>query len=210
MTPDLERLLAPVLRLSPAGEDPTMLATVGEGLSLPDPTSLERLALPAEKTGRLLRETVEWLAAVLRPEFVPADVGSRLKAVRGAADGQDAFVGAWAHRDRPVQAVVTGTRIHIMTRAPGRQADPVDAALFVLREMLRLPAPPPRESWTVRSFAGAVLGHREIDFARNWDETVHFLTDGNGVKISMLKYRNRTSEKHGGKAMREIRPWFPR
>ncbi len=148
-----------------------------------------------------------------QPRWLPDPLSDHLFAVPRALDGEDACIGAWAIHGRALQAVVTRRRVHLLTRLqaspPSRLDRPVvEAAAELAAELLRMPEKPDLATWTQRSFGGLLLVYRELPFARNWPETLLVVTDGAGVKYSVLKYRDRTSEVERESADPPPEPWL--
>jgi hypothetical protein len=213
---DLQPLLSPILTLASPEKETRMGRTVGEALALPDAGAVRQRALPRETVAPLLEETVEWVRQVVRSVWLPADLPDRIYAVPRALEGEDAFIGAWKSMGQPFQLAVTRERVHLLTRMSGSGADKDDApkgrgALLQAYEFLRIPEKLDPSNWKVQPFGGLVLGTRAADdMARDWHETLLFLTDGSGVKYSALKYRGRTSPAMRGGPRQAPTPWFPR
>jgi hypothetical protein len=212
-TAQLQRLLAPVLRLSPGEARTRMGKTVGEGLVLPDAEALQRRALPHATVQRPMATVVDWLRTVCQPRWLPDPLSDHLFAVPRALDGEDACIGAWELRRRTLQAVVTRRRVHVLTRLQDRPPSRLDgrvvaAAADLAAELLRLPEKPDLATWIQRSFGGLLLVYRDVPFARSWPETLLVLTDGAGVKYSVLQYRDRTSEVERDSADPAPEPWL--
>lgn len=212
-TAQLQRLLAPVLRLSPGEARTRMGKTVGEGLVLPDAEAVQRRALPHATVQRPLAAVVDWLRTVCQPRWLPDPLSDTLFAVPRALDGEDACIGAWEIRRRTLQAVVTRRRVHLLTRLQDRPPSRLDrrvveAAAELAGDLLRLPEKLDLTTWVQQPFAGALLVYRDVPFARSWPETLLVVTDGAGVKYSMLKYRDRTSEVERESADPPPEPWL--
>lgn len=208
---DLRRCLRPALQIQPPDAASRMAKTVGEGLGHPSADQIIATAVPRDRVMRLREESARWLRDVLRPEWIPTDLSDRLYAVRAATAGQDAFVGAWEIKGRMFQAVVTHARIHVLSdlKGPAASGGELGAALATASEILRIDAPLPAERIHTQPFGGLTLGVREEEFARNWDETLLFLTDGKTIKFSFLKFLHRTSPDEKVGAAGEPEPWFP-
>lgn len=211
---ELRRLLSPLLTLASPEAETRMGKTVGEGLVLPDAEGLLKQALPKEATKGITEETVEWIRQVLRPVWLVPDLGTRLFAVPRAVNGEDAFIGGWTIKNQPFQVVVTRERVHLLTRLKdsSKEQDSEEKArraVALAFGLLQIPGMPDPGQWRTRPFGGLLLGTREVgDFAREWYETLLFLTDGRGFKFSVLKYKGRTSPpKRGGPRTGPV-PWF--
>jgi len=213
---DLQPLLSPILTLASPERETRMGRTVGEGLMLPEAKEILRKSLPREAIGPMLEETWEWVRQMVRPVWLPAELPARLYAVPQALEGEDAFIGAWKSTGQPFQLAVTRERVHLLTRMSGSAAGRDDAAkgrsaLLQAYEFLRIPEMLDPSNWKVQPFGGLVLGTRAVeDMARDWHETLLFLTDGSGIKYSALKYRGRTSPAMRGGPRAAPTPWFPR
>jgi hypothetical protein len=213
---DLQPLLLPILVLASPEKETRMGRTVGEGLVLPDAGAVRQRSLPGETVAQLREETVDWVRQVVRSVWLPADLPGRLHAVPQALEGEDAFIGAWKSMGPSFQLVITRDRVHLLTRLSGSAKDKDDAArgrsaLLQAYEFLRIPEMLDPSNWKVQPYGGLVLGTRAVeDMARDWHETLLFLTDGSGVKYSALKVRGRTSPAMRGGPRAAPTPWFPR
>ena len=76
--------------------------------------------------------------------------------------------------------------------------------LWVTRLTGLLPA---LDEWKLKPVAGLLLGMQQVRTAREWFETLFFMTDGRGVKYSALKFRNRDLPQRIS-AVAESPPWF--
>lgn len=161
-------------------EDPAALANLREGLEI--------AKVAPVRPERPLAQTVDWLRTVLRD--CPPDAAKRLRALPKAASGWDAIVGSWGGLD----IVVTAPRIHVIARAPA------DACRIFRIE--REPA------WTQTTFAGLALRYQQHEFERSWEQTLHSFSDGERVKFTMQKYRDRTSDWQVGGRFPHPEPWF--
>lgn len=195
--------------------DSKMGRTVGEGLVLPDAELIVSQSRPREELVPYLKDSSTWLQRVVRHEWLIDDLADRFYGLRDSVNGADALMGGWIKGERAFQAVVTSERVHLMTNlgvvtSDNGVADPVDNALALAFELLMLPEKLNREDWQIRDIGGLTLGYREAPFAKNWDETLLFLTDGTSVKYSALKFKDRTSPPEMGSFDQDLPPWFPR
>jgi hypothetical protein len=213
---ELRELLKPWPQLSGPDTQLRMARTVGEGLSVPgvDRIIAERV-LPGEIKA-MHDHTVKWLRTIVRERSLPADLPDRLYGVRKATRDLDAFVAVWRTGGRVLQSVVTRERIHLLTRL-GRtialtsenEAELLKACVALANDLFELPSPLKAEGWRARRFGGMLLATREVGFARNWNETLLILTDGDAVKYSVLKYKDETSPPEKESVVEDLRPWFP-
>ncbi len=212
---ELRELFAPILVMPAIQPETKEGRLAGEGLSLPEVEAMMEKALPRVAVERWGTDTLEWIRAVVRPEWLDENLPNCLFAVRRATQGEDAFIGAWTVKGRRFQVVVTMDRVHLLTRTANSQGqstrdDPAERALAVAYEIMRLPQQPDRSTYLVRQFRGLVWGKHVVPpFARDWHETLQFLTDGRGFKWSVVKYKNRTSVPEAVSPDREPIPWFP-
>jgi len=209
-----ERLggLGPLLHPKLSPEPSTMERTVSEGLILPDTSAMTQSAVDPQSLRQPMHDAVEWIKTVLRPEYLRGGWDRRLVALPRAANGQDAIAGAWTAGGRAVQVIVTMRRVHVISKLPSPAGDdPQDMARTALEnavELLQIEELPGLEEWQLSTVAGLLLGKREVSFARNWFETLLFLTDGKAVKYSVLKYKNRTSPPQRGGGEGQGASWF--
>lgn len=207
---------APFMRFEPGSADPPMTKIVTEGITLPGRDELRRMLVPRDLVAAQRQESVEWLHRVVRPAWLPADLPSRLHGVRAAMSGSDAFIAGWRQGGREFRVVVTKQRIHVLTRPESAVAaggrDPTELAqtsLALANRLLALPAEPQAADWSVRPLAELFFGNRHVAFARNWDESLLFVTDGQAHKFSVLKYLDRSSPVERATASPVAEPWFP-
>lgn len=210
----LREWLVPILSMQVISPETVVGRTVGEGLILPTADHILEHALPNETVSFWKADTMEWICAVLRPQWLPTDLYNNLYAIQKIAGGEDAFIGGWIAKERRFQVVVTSDRVHILTKpiVPAEENIPMmeqpDRILKQANEILRLPQTPNRTDYFVQPFRGLILGDRVIDFASDWHETLQFLSDGTGVKFSVLKYKCRTGEPKETSPRGEPVPWF--
>ena len=210
---DLDRLLTPMLNLEPFKEETPMSLTVGEGLVLPNIKELKNQYKLREFAMWELYDTLEWLCLVIQPPWLINDLNDRLCPVRNGINGEDAFIGAWEIDDNAFQLAVTRERIHLLTQIKNSKPKLSDKkkgekALELANELFQLPDKPLQKEWKLRVFGGLLMGYRDMPFKRNWYETLMFLTDGEGVKYSVLKYKDRISPEERDSPHRIVVPWF--
>jgi hypothetical protein len=212
---EFRKLMSPVLRMQVANPETVEGRFASEGLMLPEPNVIIEQALRNEEIPFLLNDTIAWIHTVVREQWIVDDLNSRLFAVRKVTNGEDAFIGAWTSGGRNFLVVVTMERVHLLTRMAGTGngvgSDLPSRALSLSYEILQLPEKPDRSTYLIQNFRGLVRGIRvpPQPFARQWHQTLQFLTDGFGVKYSVKKYKNRSSEPKSDQPRDEAIPWFP-
>lgn len=207
---------APFLRYEPASSDPPWAKTVTEGIVLPGRDELRRRLIQQDQIASQRQETLGWLQRVVRPQWLPADLPSRLHGVRAGVSGHDAFIAGWRQGGLEFRIAVTKLRIHVLVRpdsvdvasAPLR-APVAEPSLALAHRLLALPTEPNATDWALRPLAGLTYGNRHVAFARNWDDTLLFVTDGRAHKFSVMKYLDRTSPVERATALPGVEAWFP-
>ena len=209
---ELSDLLGPILRPKLSNPATRVEQILTEGMVLPDAKELVERAADEQTVKYPLKDAIEWIRAVLRSDYLRSGWEKGLLAVSGAVNGQDAIIGGWKSRSRAVQVVVTMERIHVLTRLPRECSieDPPQAAREVVEnamELLAIDELPALDEWKLKPVAGLLLGMQQVRTAREWFETLFFMTDGRGVKYSALKFRNRDLPQRIS-AVAESPPWF--
>jgi hypothetical protein len=208
-------LLKPLLRVRRPEVESTMGQTLNEGLELPPAEHMADTALPPQKAAKFLQNALTWAAKVIKPKWLAKDLMARLTAVPEAAEGADAVVAGWQAQGQPVQLVVTGDRLHIVTALPNatkQDSDDQTVARVIeqANAMLNVPQAWERAQWSVRPYADLLLGTRDAGFAKQWHQSVLFITDGRSVKFAAMKYEDRVSPNERETAVRYPILWFGR
>ena len=215
-------LKAPVPPLVLTGEAAKSLMgpTIGQGGLWPTPEKLRESYVPYDLVIPIHEEAVTWIRRVLRETFVTNDVSDRLVAVRGALQGEDAFLAAWTAEQLPLRVAVTRERIHILscllpesvTENPSETGivRAADRAVALANQILNLPSTIVSTQFRFRFFGGLLVGDIPVTrLQTDWHETLFVLTDGRAVKLSMLKFHKRTSPPKAGSVGGPPKPWFP-
>ncbi len=211
---DLQPLLEPLLSLDGPEANTLMGQTIGEALKLPGARDVLRRAKDPQRIGRLLEDTAKWIKTVVKPEWLPPDLDQQLFAVPQALALEDAFIGAWEIDETVVQVAVTKERVHLVTRmgdtpVAGSESKKLAAAVAFAERVLQLPEPLKSEAFSPRAFAGCAMATRQVDTAAQWYDTLLIVTDGVGVKYSVLKLKDKSSPNERESAKRVVVPWFP-
>jgi hypothetical protein len=217
---DWDEASLPALMLDPKTAKSVMGPTIARGGLWPSRDQAREAIVPDVLVAPLREQADLWIRRVLRKPFVPDDIANRLTAVRGALEGEDAFLAAWTVEQRPFRVAVTREWIHVLTSAIspvsartnlGMQAtSALERTVSLANEILTLPHRITPEEIRSRLYGALLVGtvpvsHLQVD----WHETLLLVTDGQTVKLSARRLHNRTSPPKGGSVGGTPQPWFP-
>lgn len=208
-----KELLSPILRLQGKKDlDKNMVRVVGQGVELLEPGRLLANAIETPQTTALWLESLPWVEKVVKKEWFPDSLADRMLAVKDAV-GEDAFVSAWALEQGRCQLIITKQRLHLLVTdtAKGSPTDSKRYAFYCAERYLALRQAWNESSeipWTFRDFGGNLLAYRDYPFYLYWDHSLLLLSDGKGVKCSILKVEGETSPPQRMSMGQQIDPWF--
>jgi hypothetical protein len=206
-------LLLPLLNIDSTLLAPSMVYTVCQGILLPTNEAIAATAMENLQTIVLMVDNLSWIKKVINGTFIDDSLHEHLIAQPNAV-GEDAFIAAWEKNGQPFQLVVTRDRLHLLTKKPLDAKDVPDDlksyAFYCIERYLNVNLPVDRDNWNFRTLGDVLLGYREFTFFRLWEHTIIFLTDGNGIKISIMKREGETHtpQRHEGNKNRPV--WFLR
>ncbi|HUI56363.1 MAG TPA: hypothetical protein VLY04_15415 [Bryobacteraceae bacterium] len=166
---------------------PENMGFVFLGLIWPSPEALQAQLATAQGDKDLLKGTMDWIGAVLKPSWVAPDLRTRLRAARAIVSGQDAFLARYALNQVKIQIVVTRYHVHVVIKPPGG-VNPLPA----LHDYLQVdspedPSPWSGEPWETANIAGLAFGYQMRGDRLSWRESVNYLTNSRAVKFSAEK-----------------------
>jgi hypothetical protein len=166
------------------------------GLIWPAPDVLSAAAANAGRANvRFRNETMAWIGKVLKPEYVAADLSSRLEAAAAIVDGKDAFLARYRMNDSSVQIIVVQFHVHLVFAPMG------DSPLAALHRYLRVDdhgqARRWQGQWQTGSVAGLTFGYQIQGSPDDWRDTVDYLTNDRAVKFSLEKIADHFREMKG-------------
>jgi hypothetical protein len=183
-----------------------------KGLIWPTPEAIERQMIETQASAPYLNDTLGWIALVLKPEFIAADLRSRLLGARAIVSGQDAFLARYRVDHTSIQIAVTRFRVHLVI-AP-EDTSPLAAMHHYLQldqagEEYRFDVP-----WQTGQFNDLRYGYQPRGSASDWRESIYYLTNAEAIKLSVKKIPNRSGGT--GKVKSIVAPteeaeshWFP-
>lgn len=203
----------PLLNLQEEGLDPNMVQVSGQGLKLPEPDQIIQNALDESSQISVIKvENIVWVKKVIKNKWLPPNLSDILIAVPDAVN-EDAFVGAWHVEGQIFQLIITKRRLHLLTDKKLKQGadvpkDKKEYALYCADHYLNLREPIESSKWKLREFGGLLLGYREYSYYKHWEHSLIFLTDGQGVKLSIIKAEGENSPPQRSSPSRSAFPWF--
>jgi hypothetical protein len=212
---DRMEYLKPLLVLQEEGLDQNMVRIVGQGLRLPSPNQIIQNAIDESSHISIMKaQTVYWIKQVVKNVWLPANLSDILLAVPNAAD-EDAFIAAWDVEGQIFQLIITNERLHLLVGKKPKPdttvpKDRKEYAFYCASHYLNLLEPINTSEWEFRNFGGLILGHREYEYFKYWEHSLIFLTDGQSIKLSIIKTEGETSPPQHESLKISSLPWFPR
>lgn len=210
------QLFKPILSFPSPEIEKQMGSTTLEGLRLPSIEVMTQQSLPIKLTKRMFDNAVLWIERVLQPKWLVENLSSHLYAIRKAVNQKDAFIGAWSSHGRIFQVVITQEDLHLITQISplwltGNNEENMKKILGIAREFLQLPKHLNSDNWWMRSLNGSLIGAPRIDtYDKNWDETLVFLIQGTGLKLTIGKQMNAGDPPELTSPPPKVPPpWFP-
>ena len=208
-----KELLSPILQLQGKEDlDKNMVRVVGQGVELLESERLLANAIESPQTTALWLESLPWVEKIVKEEWLPDNLADRMLAVKDAV-GEDAFLSAWALEQERCQLIITKQRLHLLVTdtAKGSPTDRKHYAFYCAERYLALRQAWNESSeipWSFRDFGGNLLSYRDYPFYLYWDQSLLLLSDGKGVKCSILKVEDETSPPQRTSMGQQIDPWF--
>jgi hypothetical protein len=164
------------------------LRFVLNGLVWPNEATLHAQASEGEFHQRmLLDDTLTWIEAVLKPEWMAPDLRERLQAARAIVDDRDGFLARYAVDGNKIQIAVTESYLYVVIVPVG-----AFEATGVMREFLRVDQPGDETQWTdgpwkVIGVEGFTFGYRPQSYLAAWRDSLNYLSQDRAVKFSIRK-----------------------
>ncbi len=170
-----------------------------QGLVWPPPETLKKKTLTSgELDPEILRDTMDWIKQVLKPQWTAPDLEKRMVAARAIVSDQDALVARYVIDGSKIQIVVTKYNMHITVEGPTTAAAAGQAlpqyGEAAVHEYLQMDQP--GGPWTTATIRGFLFGYQRRNPRLGWRDSISYLTDGRAVKLSLEKLP--TQEPGGG------------
>lgn len=203
----------PLLHLREEGLDPHMVRVVGQGLKLPESNQIVNNAIEeSSQVSKLKIESIDWVKKMVKNVWLPSNLSQILLAVPNIVN-EDGFIAAWDIKGQIFQLIITNKRIHLLTGRIPKTSTSVPSAkeaygFYCANMYLNLRESMKSSEWEMRDFGGLLLGYRHFQYYRYWEHSLIFLTDGQGIKLSIIKADGESSPPQRQSFIESPTPWF--